>query len=164
MGYSRGIIRRGFRSDDQQVPQISPADMLRIMGDPSPDEEMMNLPPNAKRTRYAWLLDGEKPAKKKRPKKNDTEALERHAEPAGPVDPALSQTTVEQPPPEQAQKSPQAVPPNHYPHMTLYASPYRQVTASGGLVISSHPLDPNQDIGQHASPEGSLSVSMTPRV
>ena len=164
MGYSRGIIRRGFRSDDQQVPQISPADMLRIMGDPSPDDEMMNLPPNAKRTRYAWLLDGEKPAKKKRPKKNDPETSRRDAESTGPVDPALSQTTIDQPPPEQAQKTPQAVPPNRYPHTPLYVSPYRQVTASGGLVISGHPLNPNQNIGQHASPEGSLSMSMPPHV
>lgn len=164
MGYTRGIIRRGFRSDDQEVPEISPADMLRIMGDPSPDDEMMNLPPNAKRTRYAWLMDGEKPAKKaKRPKKNDTETEQKDVEPLGPVDPALSQTMVEQPSQEQPQNPHHAMPSDRFPHAPMYVSPYRQVTASGGLIINSHPLDSNRN-DQHMPQEGPLSMSMPPHI
>ena len=163
MGYTRGIIRRGFRAEDQQVPQISPADMLRIMGDPSPDEDLMNLPPNAKRTRYAWLLHGEKPVKKvKKPRKKDTEpAQPENAEASGPVDPAITQTVTEQLPQAQGQ-APLHHPPmasNGYPQPPMYISPYRQVSESGGLVISGHPLDSNRE-SQNLSPEGSMSISM----
>lgn len=167
MGYTRGIIRRGFRSDDQQVPPISPADMLRIMGDPSPDDDMMNLPPNAKRARYAWLMDGEKPEKKiKKTRKKDTETTqantEANTEAIGPVDPALVQTPAEQQPQGHSQNRHQPVQSNGYTPM--YISPYRQVTASGGLVISPHPMDSNRNMGQHMSPASSMSMSMPPHV
>ena len=165
MGYTRGIIRRGFRSDDQQVPQISPADMLRIMGDPSPDDDMLNLPPNAKRARYAWLMDGEKPVKKvKKPRKKDTETAEEDAEAVGPVDPAITQPAAEQLPQGQSQNQHEPMQPSGYSHPAIYISPYRQVTASGGLIISPHPVDSNRNMGQHVSPEGSMSTSMPPRV
>jgi hypothetical protein len=167
MGYTRGIIRRGFRSEDQEVPQISPADMLRIMGDPSPDEDMMNLPPNAKRARYAWLLDGEKPEKKvKKPKKKGTEPAQEDAEVADPVDPALSNPTAGQLAQGQPQTQPQAqaMPSHGYSQTPMYISPYRQVTSSGGLVISGHPMDSNRSMGPHMSPESSMSMSMPPHV
>lgn len=168
MGYTRGIIRRGFRSEDQQVPQISPADMLRIMGDPSPDDDMMNLPPNAKRARYAWLLDGEKPAKKvKKPKKKDADAdaAQENAEAVGPVDPALEQSQpTQQPQQPQGQSQNHAQPLQSNGYTPMYISPFRQVTASGGLVISPHPLDSNRNIGQSLSPAGSMSVSMPSHV
>jgi hypothetical protein len=158
MGYTRGIIRRGFRSEDQQVPQISPADMLRIMGDPSPDDDMINLPPNAKRARYAWLMDGEKPEKKvKKARKKDSDISQAEAETIGPVDPALMQNPVEQQPQGQSQNQRQTVQSNGY--TPIYISPYRQVTASGGLIISPHPLD-NRNVAQHMSPESSMSMSM----
>jgi hypothetical protein len=162
MGYTRGIIRRGFRSEDQHVPSISPADMLRIMGDPSPDDDMMNLPPNAKRARYAWLLDGEKPEKKvKKARKKETGTSQAEAEAEaetlaiGPVDPALMQAPVEQQP--QSQNPRQTVQSNGY--APVYTSPFRQVTASGGLIISPHPMD-NRNVGQHMSTEDSMSMSM----
>lgn len=165
MGYTRGIIRRGFRSDDQQVPQISPADMLRIMGDPSPDDEMLNLPPNAKRARYAWLMDGEKPVKKvKKARKKGTEPAQENAESAGPVDPALENTAPEQLPQGQSQNHPQPTSSNGYSQTPIYISPYRQVTAGGGLVISGHPLDPNRNMGQHISSESSMPMPMPPHV
>jgi hypothetical protein len=127
MGYTRGIIRRGFRAEDQQVPQISPADMLRIMGDPSPDEDMMNLPPNAKRTRYAWLLHGEKPVKKaKKPRKKDPEPVQEDTEASGPVDPAITETVAEQLPQAQAAHHHQSMPSSNYPQPPMYISPYRQ--------------------------------------
>jgi hypothetical protein len=165
MGYTRGIIRRGFRSDDQQVPQISEADMLRIMGDPSPDDEMVNLPPNAKRARYAWLLDGEKPAKriKKAPKKAQEPARE-NDESTGPVDPALQDIVVEPLPQGQSQNHQQPTQPNGYSQPPVYISPYRQVTADGGLVISGHPLDSNRSVGQHVPHEGSISMSVPPHL
>jgi hypothetical protein len=161
MGYTRGIIRRGFRAEDQHVPAISPADMLRIMGDPSPDDDMMNLSPNAKRARYAWLLDGEKQerkAKKPRKKDMDTSQAETEAEALalGPVDPALMQVAPEQQPQGQTQNPRQTVQSNGY--APVYTSPFRQVSASGGLIISPH-LD-NRNVVQHLSPEGSMSMSM----
>jgi len=167
MGYTRGIIRRGFRSDDQQVPEISPADMLRIMGDPSPDDEMMNLPPNAKRARYAWLMDGEKPVKKvKKPKTKDTESAQENAEAEthDPIDPAIQDAPAEQLPQGQSQSHHQPMPSNGYSQPPMYISPYRQVTTSGGLVISGHPLDSNRNMGQHMSPEGSMSMTTVPHV
>lgn len=162
MGYTRGIIRRGFRSDDQQVPEISEADMLRIMGDPSPDEQMMNLPPNAKRARYAWLLDGEKPEKKtKKPRKKGPETEQQNTETTGPVDPALTQATPEQLSQTQPLSHHQhPMPSNGYSQPPMYISPYRHVTPSGGLVISGHHLDSNRNMGQHMSPEGPMTMSM----
>ena len=164
MGYTRGIIRRGFRAEDQQVPQISPSDMLRIMGDPSPDENVMNLPPNAKRTRYAWLLHGEKPVKKtKKPRKKDapdSEPVQESADAGGPVDPAITQAATEQVPQSETPHPHPSMPSNEYPPPPMYISPYRQATESGGLVISGDGLESNRDMSQQLSPEGSSSISI----
>lgn len=163
MGYTRGIIRRGFRAEDQQVPQISQADMLRIMGDPSPDDEMVGLPPNAKRARYAWLLDAEKPVKKIKRTKKVADVAEDKDESAGPVDPALENTPGQLPQGQSQTETPLPAS-NGYSNTPLYISPYRHVTADGGLVLSAHPLDSNRSIGQHTPREGATSVSRPPHV
>lgn len=126
----------------------------------------MNLPPNAKRTRYAWLLHGEKPVKKtkKRSRSEADAALrpEMAAEEAGgdPVDPAIIQATTEELSQVQSHHPPMT--PNGYPQPPMYISPYRQVSESGGLVISGHGLDSNGETGRHLSPEGSRSMSVPP--
>jgi hypothetical protein len=166
MGYTRGIIRRGFRSEDQQVPQISEADMQRIMGDPSPDEDMVNLPPNAKRARYAWLIDGEKPEKKVKKPRKDTETGQEQeiTETDGLVDPAITQAAAEQLPQGEPQNHHQPIPPSGYSQAPMYISPYRQVTASRGLVIADHPMDPDSNIDPNISAEGSMSMGMPQHV
>jgi hypothetical protein len=174
MGFTRGIIRRGFRAEDQQVPQISPADMIRIMGDPSPDEDVLNLPPNAKRARYAWLLDGERPAKrtKKPNKKKDGEAAKENGDVDDATDAAhqvIEHIANEVTPQGQAQQhqqqaqsqpSHQQMSPNAYPQSPLYISPYRQVTANGGLIINGHPMESTRNMGQHMSPNSGMPLNM----
>lgn len=149
MGYTRGIIRRGFRSEDRQVPDISPADMVRIMRNPPPNDEMMDLPPNAKKARYAWLLHGQKPEKKsKAPRKKPTETVQDDAVATGPVDPAIMQTEPEQLPQEHLQtQHQQSLHSNNYSQTLNYLSPYRQVASNGGLAVSGQEIEPGQNMG-----------------
>ena len=157
MGYTRAIIKRGFRAEDQHVPQIAPEDMIRIMGDSSPDDDMSNLPGNAKRARYAWLLHSTTPAKpaaKKQPRKKNTEGAPGQSGQNSNLDPAIMQSTSDQPHTDQGQ----ALPPNGYTPAPLYMSSYRQ--PNGGLVVSGHPMGAGQAMGSHISPEASIAMGL----
>ena len=136
MGFTRGIIRRGFRSSDQSVPPLSPADIRRLMADPCPDEELVSLPGNAKKARYAWLLDADpESSRKPRRKKNAGQQ-------GVPVQPGLGELPIEQSPEEQMVAGQYSIPVSqslspiaHEGYEPSYISPYRQVTAEGGMMI-----------------------------
>ena len=86
LGFTRTIIRRGFRSHDQSVPDLSQADLQRLMAAPSPAEVLMNFPRNAKKAKYAWLLDchpdvWRKPRKKNRSDGHAAEEFTFHTDP-----------------------------------------------------------------------------------
>jgi len=89
MGFSRGIIRRGFRSTETTLPQLSQRDYERIAANQAENEMreqelvMQNagngsmngqtsgevgVSGNNKKTKYAWLTDGEPVRKPKRKK------------------------------------------------------------------------------------------------
>jgi hypothetical protein len=114
-----------------------------------PDDEMMDLPPNAKKARYAWLLHGQKPEKKsKAPRKQTTETVQESSVSAGPVDPAIIQSEPEQLAPGHLQTQQQRpLHPNEYSQAPTYLSPYRHVSSNGGLAVSGHDLEPGQNIG-----------------
>ena len=99
LGFSRGIIRRGFRASDTTLPVLSQVDYERIRKQQEEDgcgsQEAGAVPPtdrqivqesavegdalsnpNSKKTKYAWLLDGE-PLKHPKRKKNHSQAYTR---------------------------------------------------------------------------------------
>jgi hypothetical protein len=154
MGFTRGIIRRGFRSSDQSIPHLSQIDMERLMGDPSPNDELLGLNGNAKKAKYAWLLDGEpagsrKPRKKKQsagvqiddsmiqPGLDDeqmdgTEHQNRH-EQEHEHDNEHHMMASQYPIPVGQQHMPPTI--SHDGYVPSYISPYRQVRAGGGMMV-----------------------------
>jgi hypothetical protein len=132
MGFNRGIIRRGFRSADQSVPQLSQVDIDRLLADPSPNGELAELAPNAKKARYAWLLDGQ-PAGTRKAKKKQPAPQEQAEE-------QIPETLMTPQFPLQQQISPMT----HDSFVETYMSPYRQVTAEGGLMIRQADESPPQ--------------------
>ena len=164
MGFTRGIIRRGFRSSDQSIPPLSDVDIQRLMADPSPDEELVGVTGNAKKAKYAWLLNGE-PAGVRKPRKKRSQAGEVQGEEDVQVDPMLqdgvqagreigSQPQMDgqndhmngehdmqsqYPMPVGQQYLP--APLQHGGYDSSYISPYRSVTADRGMMVQN----PDQD-------------------
>jgi len=142
MGFTRGIIRRGFRSSDQSVPPLSQVDIERLMADPSPDEELVSLAGNAKKAKYAWLLDGE-PAGTRKPRKKKQSGVQMDD---SMIQPGLDEDNLggmdhadenhmmhsQYPIPVGQQHLPQPI--SHEGYVPNYISPYRQVT-EGGMMI-----------------------------
>lgn len=141
MGFTRGIIRRGFRSSDQSVPPLSQVDIERLIADPSPDDELVGLTGNAKKAKYAWLLDGE-PAGTRKPRKKKQSGVE--------MDESLIQPGLDDghlggmddPDENHMMTSQYPIPvgqhhlsPAQDPYVPSYMSPYRQVTAENGMMI-----------------------------
>ena len=153
MGFTRGIIRRGFRSSDQSVPHLSAVDMERLMGDPSPNDELVSLNGNAKKAKYAWLLDGQ-PAGTRKPRKRKSQAGGVQIDDSM-IQPGLDDTEInvmehqnghehehdhDQEHHMMTSQYPIPVDQQHIPptissdgsYVPSYISPYRQVTADGG--------------------------------
>lgn len=167
MGFTRGIIRRGFRSTDQSIPTLSAADIARLMADPITNGDPDNLPGNAKKTKYAWLLEGEtveskKPRKKRASKvqpndaaetvPNDTVAQEDEQIPEQAqevLDDRIDDELVESQYPDPiGQGMPEPLP--HLPHdgyVPSYISPYRQVNGHGGMLMGSLGERPPHGLG-----------------
>ena len=80
MGFTRGIIRQGCRFSEQPVPELSAANYARLLADPSPGEELMNLPGNSKKAKYAWLVEGEQLLGTKKPRKKRMSKAEAQAQ------------------------------------------------------------------------------------
>ena len=164
MGFTRGIIRRGFRSSDQSIPPLSDVDIQRLMADPSPDEELVGMTGNAKKAKYAWLLNGE-PAGVRKPRKKRSQAGEAQVEEDVQVDPMLQDGVQAG---READSQPQmngqndhmngehgmqsqypmpvgqeylSTPLQHSGYDPSYISPYRSVTADRGMLVQQ----PEQD-------------------
>lgn len=153
LGFERRIIRRGNRSREKDVPPLSEVDMMRLLSDPSPDTEIMNLPGNSKKARYAWLSkietgeDGPRKPKRK-PKGAPADASDTVShEPAVQMGQMEQTAPVEQMAPQDAlaggimAAAAMATPVNYnvYGQPNNYVSPYRTVTPSGGLIIGPSP-------------------------
>jgi len=176
MGFTRGIIRRGFRSSDQSVPHLSAIDMERLIGDPSPNDELVGLNGNAKKAKYAWLLDGvpestRKPRKKKKNSQpGDMQIDESMIQPGlddAQIDEMEHQNghehehdrdhhmmTSEYPIPVGQQHMPPTI--SHGGgYVPSYISPYRQATTDGGMMVR-HP-------GEHSPHMGAMMAGPPPQ-
>jgi len=168
MGFTRGIIRRGFRSSDQSVPPLSQVDIQRLMADPSPDDELVGLTGNAKKAKYAWLLDGE-PAGARKPRKRKQSGVQMDD---SMIQPGLDDShldgmehhpdeshlmTSQYPIPVGQQHLPPAI--AHDGYVPSYMSPYRQVTAENGMMVRhAGEHSPHMPGGMMAGPPQSLSM------
>jgi hypothetical protein len=174
MGFTRGIIRRGFRSSDQSVPHLSQIDMERLMGDPSPNDELVGLNGNAKKAKYAWLLDGE-PAGTRKPRKKKQAGAVQIDESM--IQPGLDDAQMDsmdhqnghghdqdhdQEHHMMASQYPipvgqQHIPPTiaHDGYVPSYISPYRQVTADGGMMV--------RHAGEHSPHMGGMMSGPPPQ-
>jgi hypothetical protein len=166
MGFTRGIIRRGFRSSDQSVPHLSQIDMERLMGDPSPNDELAGLNGNAKKAKYAWLLDGE-PAGTRKPRKRKQSGAVQIDDSM--IQPGLDDARMDgmehpnrhEPEHEQDNEhhmmTSQYMPPtiSHDGYVPSYISPYRQVTADGGMMV--------RHAGEHSPHMGAMMAGPPPQ-
>jgi hypothetical protein len=174
MGFTRGIIRRGFRSSDQSVPHLSQIDMERLIGDPSPNDDLAGLNGNAKKAKYAWLLDGEpagsrKPRKKKQsgggqiddsmiqPGLDDArmDGMEHQNthEPEHEPDNEPHMMASQYPIPVGQQHMPPTI--SHDGYAPSYISPYRQVAADGGMMV--------RHAGDHSPHMGAMMAGPPPQ-
>lgn len=147
------------------------------MGDPSPNDELAGLNGNAKKAKYAWLLDGEpagtrKPRKKKQsggvpiddsmiqPGLDDTrmdgmEHQNRH-EPEHEQDSGHHMITSQYPIPVGQQHMPPTI--SHDGYVPSYISPYRQVTADGGMMVRHAEHSPHMGAMMAGPPPQTLSM------
>ena len=149
LGFERRIIRRGNRSRDKDIPPLSEADMMRLLSDPSPDTEIMNLPPNSKKARYAWLAktataEDAEPKRKRKAKgasqaEPDPPSTESSAQPAQPAS-STHMDSQDHLAGSIMQSAGMTTPPNYSTyHPSTYISPYRTITPNGGLVVGGPP-------------------------
>ena len=170
MGFTRGIIRRGFRSSDQSVPHLSQVDIQRLMSDPSPDDDLVNLSGNAKKAKYAWLLEGEPPSAKRPRKKRKSggqteEPLLQNGDGQGslesmenPIENGVMSSQY--PIPVGQQHLPPTI--SHDGYVPSYISPYRHVTADGGMMVRHAGENQSQmtDTGMMPVVSGPLHATM----
>ena len=137
------------------------------MGDPSPNEELVGLNGNAKKAKYAWLLEGEpagtrKPRKKKKqvggvqidesmiqPDLDDAQMdrLERqngHEHGHDHEEEQHHMMNSQYPVPVGQQHMPSTI--SHEGYVPSYLTPYRQVTAEGGMLVR-HPSEHTPHMG-----------------
>ena len=182
MGFTRGIIRRGFRSSDPSVPPLSQIDMERLMGGPSPNDELVGLNGNAKKAKYAWLMHGEpagtrKPRKKKQQQQQQQQQLSDVQMDDSMIQPGLDDAQIDgmehhngheqehdhanehhimasqYPIPVGQQQMPSAI--SHDGYVSSYVSSYRQVTADGGMMV--------HHAGEHPPHMGSMMAGPPPQ-
>jgi transposase len=132
MGYTREAIRGERICDTQALQILSPDDGTQILEDLSPEGDGVNIPPNAKKARYVWSMEGrqsEKKAKIQTPRSKGRKIPPREeAAPTGPVDPAITQTEPQELALSQQQEQnqhQQSLPLNDYPQGPHYLPPYR---------------------------------------
>ena len=148
------------------------------MGDPSPNDELIGLNGNAKKAKYAWLLDGE-PAGSRKPRKKKNQSGGGQIDDSM-IQPGLDDTQMDamdhqngreheherehdQEHHMMASQYPIPVGQQHMPptithdggYVPSYISPYRQVSTSGGIMV--------RHAGEHSPHLGAMMAGPPPQ-